>query len=170
MWDARRIFKELATEEKRKLILIDFWKFGDDQTKALAILSLARALHFRDETIRKMPLQKKAELLGSRIGSHDFQEMLEAALMQYHTHEANEMMGAFLDLWNIPHKNGSIETEDYKPPVEGQVRDAVRQLESFYDRRDIALYLATVGLLMGEEWRKAAWPVAGEIVDVKSPA
>jgi hypothetical protein len=164
MWDAKRILKELAGDEKRKQILTDFWKFGDDSSKALAIVSLARALHFRDETIRKMPLPKKAELLASRIGSHEFEEMLEAALMQYHTHEANEMMGAFLDLWNIPHKNGSIETDDYKPPVPGQVRDAVRQLESHFDRSDMVLYLASVGLLMGEPWRTATWPVVDEMV------
>ena len=170
MWDSKRILKELADEEKRKTILADFWKFADDQTKALAIVGLARALHFRDETIRKMPLQKKAELLSSRIGAHEFEQVLEAALMHYHTHEAGEMMGAFLDLWTIPHQNGTIDTDDYKPPVEGQVRDAVRQLESYYDKRDIALYLASVGLLMGEEWRKATWPVADEIAGVKSTA
>ena len=170
MWDAKRILKELADDDKRKQILSDFWKHSDDQTKALAIVGLARSLHFRDETIRKMPLQKKAELLSSRIGAHEFQEMMEAALMLYHTHEANEMMGAFLDLWTIPHQNGSIESEDYKPPVEGQVRDAVRQLEGFYDKKDIALYLASVGLLMGETWRKATWPVVDEMVATSSRA
>ncbi len=168
MWDAKRIPKELTDDEKRKQILTDFWRYGDDSAKAIAIVQLARSLHFRDETIRKMPVQKKAELLASRVGVHEFEDMLEAALMHYHTHEANEMMGAFLDLWNIPHQNGSIETEDYKPPVAGQVRDAVHQLESRYDRRDIALYLASVGLLMGEGWREATWPVVEEIVDHRS--
>jgi hypothetical protein len=73
------------------------------------------------------------------------------------------MMGAFLDLWNIPHQNGSIEAEEYKRPVAGQVRDAVHQLESRYDRREIALYLASAGLLMGDDWREATWPVVDEI-------
>ena len=163
MWDAKRILKELADDEMRREILTAFWKYGDDQTKALAIVGLARALKFRDETIRKMPLPKKAELLASRIGAHEFDEIMQAALMHYHTHAKNEMMGAFLDLWTIPHENGSIESDDYKPPVEGQVRDAVRQLESYYDRKDIALYLASVGLLMGDTWRSATWPVADEM-------
>ena len=170
MWDAKRILKELADESKRKEILTAFWKHGDDQTKALAIVSLARALHFRDDTIRKMPPAKKAELLGSRVGAHEFDEIMQAALMHYHTHEKNEMMGAFLDLWTIPHENGSIETDDYKPPVEGQVRDAVRQLEGYYDKRDIALYLASVGLLMGDTWRSATWPVVDEMTTTSSRA
>jgi hypothetical protein len=163
MWDVKRILKDLANDEQRTKILTDFWRYADDSSKGIAIVQLARALHFRDETIRKMPLPKKVELLGSRIGSHEFDDMFEAALMHYHTHEANEMMGAFLDLWNIPHQNGSIEAEEYKRPVAGQVRDAVHQLESRYDRREIALYLASAGLLMGDDWREATWPVVDEI-------
>ena len=73
------------------------------------------------------------------------------------------MLGAFLDLWNIPHTNGAIEVDDYKTPTSGQVRDAVHQLESRYDKRDIALYLASAGLLMGVAWREATWPVVDEM-------
>jgi hypothetical protein len=111
-----------------------------------------------------MPADKKADLLASRVGAHEFDQFLEMALMQYHTHEQPEMLGAFLDLWNIPHVNGSIEVEEYKAPAVGQVRDAVHQLESRYDKRDIALYLASAGLLMGGAWREATWPVADELL------
>ena len=163
MWDLRRIFKELLDPEQRRRVLAAFWRHGDAQSRALATAHLARALHFRDETLKKMPLEKKAELLGSRIGAHDFDQFLEMALMQYHTHEQAEMLGAFLDLWNIPHVKGSIEVEEYKIPAAGQVRDAVHQLESRYDKRDIALYLASAGLLMGGEWREAVWPVVDEM-------
>ena len=124
---------------------------------------LARALHFRDETVRRLPVEKKADLLGSRIGSAEFEEHLELALMQYHTHEANEMMAAFLDRWGVPHVNGSIEAEDYTVPTAEQIRDAVRELSTTYDKRDIALYLASAGLLMTEEWREATWPVVDEL-------
>ena len=164
MWDLRRIFKDLLDPDRRKNVLASFWRHGDAQSRALVTAQLARSLHFRDETLKKMPLEKKAELLGSRVGAHEFEQFLEMALMQYHTHEQNEMLGAFLDLWNIPHVNGSIEVDDYKAPAIGQVRDAVHQLESRYDRRDIAIYLATAGLLMAGEWREATWPVAEELL------
>ena len=59
--------------------------------------------------------------------------------------------------------NGSIEVDDYKVPAAGQVRDAVHQLESRYDKRDIAIYLATAGLLMAGDWREAVWPVVDEL-------
>ena len=164
MYDLRRIFKDLVDTEQRRRVLGAFSRHGDAQSRALAMAHLARALHFRDETLKKMPLEKKADLLASRAGAHEFDQFLEMALMQYHTHEQAEMLGAFLDLWNIPHVNGSIEVEDYKVPAAGQVRDAVHQLESRYDKRDIALYLAAAGLLMGGAWRDATWPVVDELL------
>ena len=164
MYDVRRIFRELADDERRRRITTSFWRHADNQSKALATAHLAHALHFRDESLRKLPVEKKADLLASRAGTHEFEQILEVALMQYHTQEHNEMLSAFLDLWNIPHVNGSIEVDEYKVPTAGQVRDAVHQLESRYDRRDIAIYLATAGLLMGGEWREATWPVVDELL------
>lgn len=163
MWDIRRILRELAGADGRREILVSFWRHGDAASKAVVTAHLSRALHFREETLRKMPAEKKADLFASRIGAHELDPYLDAALMQYLTRDHSEMLGAFLDLWNIPHVKGSIESEDFKIPVEGQVRDAVRQLESRYDRKDIAIYLAAAGLLMGGEWRDATWPVVDEM-------
>lgn len=164
MYDVRRIFRELADDERRRRITTSFWRHADNQSKALATARLAHALHFRDESLRKLPLEKRADLLASRAGAHEFDQILEVALMQYHTQEHNEMLSAFLDLWNIPHVSGSIEVDEYKVPAAGQVRDAVHQLESRYDKRDITIYLATAGLLMGDEWRDATWPVVDEML------
>ncbi len=163
MWNARRIFKDLADSDRRKLILMSFWKHAEPASKLLAAAYLAKALHFREDTLKKMPAEKKAELLASRIGAPEFDQFLEAALLQYHTHNVNEMMAAFLDRWGVPHTNGSIEGDDYKAPTSEQVKSAVSALESSYDRRDIALYLASAGLLMGDEWRDATWAVVDEM-------
>ena len=162
MWTARRILKELADADRRRAILTAFWKYGDNHAKLMAQMQLAKALHFRDETIRKMPAEKKADLLASRMASHEFDQFLEMALMAYHTREQSAMMAAFLDRWNIPHENGSIEAEDYTPPTTGQVREGVQELG--FDKRDVALYLATAGLLMADAWRDATWPVVDELV------
>jgi len=163
MWTARRILKELADADRRRAILANFWKYADTHEKLVVQMHLAKALHFREETIRKMPPEKKAELLASRIGVPEFDQFLEMALMQYHTHEQNAMMGAFLDHWGVPHQNGSIEAEEYKRPTTDQVRDAVKALEGQYDRNDIRIYLATAGLLMAEDWREGTWPVVDEM-------
>ena len=164
MWTARRILKELADAERRKRILTAFWRFGDDSARAVAAVQLARALHFRDETVRKMPPEKKAELLAGRTGAPEFEQAFETALMLYHTHEQREMLGAFLDQWNVPHVNGSIEADDYTPPTAAAVRESVAALGDRFDKRDVAIYLAAAGLLMGGAWQEATWPVVDESV------
>lgn len=161
-WTGRRILKDLADADRRKRILLAFWRHGDATTKAVATAQLAKALHFREGSLRKMPAEKKAELLASRAGAPEFEQSVESALMLYHTHEANDMLAAFLDRWNVPHVNGSIEADEYQTPSTDEVRAAVVELKQF-DKRDVALYLATAGLLMGGEWRDAAWPVVEEL-------
>ena len=162
-WDARHILRQIADSDLRRDVLSTFWRHGDAQSKAMAIVQLAKALHFREETIRKMPPPKKAELLASRLTAPEFEQILEMALMQYHTHEKNDMLAAFLDHWHVPHENGAIENDDYTVPTSEQVREAVAALSQF-PKRDVAVYLASAGLLMAGEWRDATWPVVDELV------
>jgi len=164
MWNARRILRELADTDRRRQVLTAFWKHADTNSKLMAQMQLAKALHFRDETIRRMPPEKKADLLASRIGAPDFDQFLEIALMAYHTHERNAMMAAYLDHWKVPHENGSIESDDYTPPNADSVREAVRAFEGQHDRRDVVLYLASAGLLMGDAWAAGVWPVVDEMI------
>jgi hypothetical protein len=163
MWTARRIIKELADPDRRRRILVAFWRFGDDTAKAIAVAQLAKALHFREESIRKMPVEKKADLFASRSNAPEYEQALEAALMHYHTHEQSALLAAFLDHWKIPHVNGSIEVEEYAAPSVDQVREAVAAIDGF-PPQDVAIYLASAGLLMGEEWRVATWPVVDEML------
>lgn len=166
-WDARHILRQLADAPRRREILSAFWKYGEPQSRAVATAQLAKTLHFREETIRKMPNEKKADLLASRIGFPEFEDVLEMALMHHHTHNAGNMLGAFLDAWGIPHKNGEIEVDEYTPPTEHAVRKAVDELTQF-DKHDVAIYLAAAGLLMGDAWRAAAWPVVDELAPALS--
>jgi hypothetical protein len=162
MWDTKRILKELADAPLRRKILSAFWRHAEPHARLLAAAQLAKTMHFREETIRKMPLEKKADLIAGRIGSPEFSEAFAIALMQYHTHSQAEMLAAFLDTWGIPHENGSIEVDDYKAPDSDAVRAAVAKLDQF-PPRDVAVYLASAGLLMGDEWRESTWPVVDEL-------
>ena len=162
MWNAKRILKELADGGRRIRILVSFWKHAEPASKLMASAQLAKALHFREETLKKMPVEKRAELLASRIGFPEFEQFFEAALLTYHTHYANDLMAAFLDRWGVPHTNGSIEADEYKVPTADEVRTAVNELTAF-DRHDVAVYLASAGLLMGDAWRAATWPVVDEM-------
>jgi hypothetical protein len=162
-WDSRRIVKELADAPRRQRIGASFWRAADPQSKAMATAQLARALRFREESIRKLPIARKGELLLSRAQQPEMERAIEMAIMQYHTSEASEMMAAFLDRWKIPHENGAIESDEYETPSADAVREAVTELRARFDPRDIALYLASAGLLMGDKWREATWPVVDEL-------
>jgi hypothetical protein len=163
MWDSRRILKDLADAKRRQQILLAFWQHAEPHAKAMAVARLAKAMRFRDESIRKASPEKKADYLGSRAGVAEFEEYIQLALMQYHTHQANELMAAHLDAWGVPHTNGEIENDEYKVPTVEQVREGVAQLGDRFDKRDTAIYLATAGLLMGDDWRASTWPVADEL-------
>lgn len=161
-WTARKILRQLCDDERRNAALTAFWKNADPGAQARALLELAAALHFRPESLRKSSPARKAELLGSKLAASDFEETFEIALMVYHTREKRELLAAFLDEWKIPHEEGSIEAVEYTPPSRGEVEAAVAKLGDRFDARDIAIYLATAGLLMGNipQWREATWPVA----------
>jgi hypothetical protein len=163
MWTARRILKELADSDRRRAILVHFFRHADPQQRLVVQMHLARALNFREETLRKMPPEKKADLLAQRMGTPEFEQFLEMALMHYHTNEKSGMMAAFLDQWKVPHENGSIENDDYTPPTADQVREAVKALADAYDAKDVRIYLATAGLLMADSWREGTWPVVDEM-------
>ncbi|HEY0144190.1 MAG TPA: hypothetical protein VGF48_25105 [Thermoanaerobaculia bacterium] len=163
MWTARRILKELADPDRRRRILTDFWKHGEQNSRLMAQLQLAKAMNFREATMRKLPVEKKADLLASRIGVPEYDQFYEMALMAYHTHQQSAMMAAFLDDWNVPHENGSIESDEYTVPTTEQVRESVKKFEGQYDRADIVIYLASAGLLMADAWREATWPVVDEM-------
>lgn len=163
MWTARRILKELADTDRRRRILTEFWKHGEQNSRLMAQLQLAKAMNFREATMRKLPAEKKADLLASRIGANDYEQFLEMALMAYHTHHQTPMMSAFLDEWKVPHENGSIESDDYTVPTADQVRESVKKFEGTYDQKDVIIYLASAGLLMADQWRDATWPVVDEL-------
>lgn len=166
-WTARRIIHEIADPSTRKKIALAFWKHGENHSRQVAIYQLAKALRFREQSLKAAPAEKKADLLLSRVSSSEFNECFEMGLMLHHTSEKADLLAAFLDAWGVPHVNGSIETDDYKAPDRAAVAKAVGDLRPRFDLRDIALYLASVGLLMGEgerEWREATWPVVDELM------
>lgn len=163
MWTARRILKELADADLRRNILTAFFKYAEPTHRAVVQAHVAKAMKFREETVRKMPPEKKADMFARALGMPELDQFFEMALMQYHTREKAEMMGAFLDQWGVPHENGSIEADEYKVPTADEVRDAVKSFEGTYDRDDVRMYLATAGLLMADEWRDATWPVVDEM-------
>ena len=160
-WTARRILKELCDTDRRKAILATFWREAEADTRNLVIAALAKNLNFRLDSIKKATPERKGDLLGMQLHVAQFEEPLEIALMLYHTGQARDLLAAFLDSWKIPHVDGSIEVEEYPIPTVAAVAASSAKLTGQFPQADIALYLATAGLLMGRDepkWREATWP------------
>lgn len=165
-WTVRRILREICDPPRRRAVLASFWKEAEEDARQLVASALARNLNFRLDSIRKATPERKAELLGMQLSAPALQEPLQMALVLYHTSVAKSLVAAFLDHWKIPHVDGSIEVDEYPIPDEKEVRGAVDNLGSRFEPRDIALYLATAGLMMGAEeprWREATWPVVDQM-------
>lgn len=172
-WSARRILRELCDAERRLEILNCFWLHSDDMSRRVATAHLAKSLRFREGSLRKLPADRKAQMLASRIGSAEYEEFFEAALLAFHLTERKAMMAAFLDQWGIPHEDGAIGDDSYVPPTKEKVGAALAALADRFDRGDMILYLATAGLVMGgggSEWRDATWPVVDEDAAKRLPA
>lgn len=168
-WPARRILRELCSPERRREILTSFWTRGDAASRAMAQAQLARSLKFREDTLRKLPPEKKADMLAGRLSVAEYEPHFEAALLTFHVVERRELMGAFLDAWGIRHTDGSIEDDEYTVPTRESVEAAVSALTGRFPVEDVLLYVATAGLVMGQglpDWRGATWPV----VDARLPA
>jgi hypothetical protein len=166
-WSGRRILRELCDAGRRVEIFTAFWLHADDMSRRVASAQLARSLKFRESSLRKLPVDRKAQMLASRVGSPEYEEFLEAALLAFHLAKRKELMGAFLGYWEIPHVDGAIDEGTYAPPTREKVEGALAALAERFDRSDMILYLATAGLVMGEsgsEWRNATWPVVDAAV------
>jgi hypothetical protein len=160
-WKARRILKEICDPERRRAVLLSFWSEAEPEVRHLVLSRLAASVRFREESLRKAADTRKAELLATQLHLPEFQEPLEIALMVYHTSRAKDLLAAFLDFWKIEHVGGSIEVDDYQIPSADDVARAVAEFRGRFPLRDILLYLATAGLLMGvsePKWRNATWP------------
>lgn len=131
-------------------------------SRRVATAQLAKSMRFREGSMKKLPVEKRAQLLAARVGSPDFDDVYEAALLAFHLAERKDLMAAFLDEWKIPHEDGAIGDDEYTPPTRAAVEAALETLSSRFERGDLLLYLATAGLVMGDEgsvWRAATWPV-----------
>jgi hypothetical protein len=164
MWTARTIIKQLAGDLRRP-ILSAFWQYAEPDSRRVAEGELARTLHYRPQKLRKLPADKKAGLLATRLNAPEYEQIFELALMQYLTNVRTEMLGAFLDEWKIPHQDGTIEDDEVTAPSVEQVRAAAKALEGRFEADEVILYLATAGLLMGEDWAATTWPVVEELTN-----
>jgi len=102
---------------------------------------VAKALKFRPQAIRKLPMDKRAKKARQILlagGQADLAyELCGGYLLKTH----DKLMPDFLDATGVPHENGMIEDTSGSKPDADKIADAVKALDEKYPAEDVTLYL-----------------------------
>lgn len=121
---------------------------ADQQLEAVG--SIATHMKFRPRSVLSLAEDRKARYLAGLPSVSD--AVAARALVNYHLARQRPMMGAFLDLLQIPHDNGLIAEETIPKPDPSNLKQAVSDLAAKYPASDVALYLATLVSQDPETW------------------
>ncbi|HEX5043333.1 MAG TPA: hypothetical protein VFV75_10535 [Candidatus Polarisedimenticolaceae bacterium] len=147
-----RLWRSLAAEERMlgaRAFFAHAW--ADGSARREGELAIARALRFREDAVRKLPLDKRAGYLAKAVQPAD--SLAGSLLLALHLEERRALLAAFLDALGIPHENGMIaEDHDVQPPGEGALARAAEALGSRFPAREVDVYLASLLALDPETW------------------
>lgn len=148
-----RLWVEMDQETRRlaaRLIYRPDW--DDTGARAEADAAIAAALRFRQQAVRRLPVDKRVDYLTRAVRPG---ETLAAALLRaLHLGERSAMLAAFLDSLGIPQKDGVIEgdDDDLLPPEAEALTRAVATLRESYPDDDVDLYVASLLAMEPDFW------------------
>jgi hypothetical protein len=157
-----RIWTELdaATREEAARALYDR-SWTDASSRAEADASIAVALRFRHEAVRRLPQDKRVRYLVQAVRPSE--SLASALLMALHLVGRNEMLAAFLDALGIPQKDGLIDEEHELGRVERERLEAgLVVLRQRFPAERVDLYLASLIAIDPVVW--------GGLVELLAPA
>jgi hypothetical protein len=108
---------------------------------------VAKALRFRPQAIRKLPLAqraRRARMLLERGNAELTYELFGGYLMK----SCKGLVTGFLDATGVPHEEGMIEDLEARRPDAAKIRPAIEKLDREHAPEDVTLYLA----LCAEQW------------------
>ena len=109
---------------------------------------VAKALKFRPQAIKKLPLQKRAKTAQSLLVRGNNAELCYELFGTYLMTNTKELVTDFLDGTGVAHEDGMVQNiEDHKPAGD-KVAATVAELDKKYDSGDVTLYLA----MAAEQW------------------
>ena len=103
---------------------------------------VAKALKFRPQAIRKLPMEKRAKHARRLLAGPQSGELCYEFLGGYLVRKRLGLVTRFLDITGVPHEEGMIEDLDAAPPAGDKIAEAVGELDKEYDPEDVTLYLA----------------------------
>ena len=109
---------------------------------------VAKAMKFRPQAIRKLPLERRAKKARSLMSVQRNAELCYELFGTYLVKTKNELVTGFLDATGVEHEDGMIQNVESAAPDEGKIDAAVKELDGKFDPDDVTLYLA----LAVEQW------------------
>ena len=103
---------------------------------------VAKALKFRPQMIRKLPLDKRARTARRLIEGRSNAELCYELLGTYLVRTKKELVTSFLDATGVAHDEGMIEDLDAAAPDAAKLDAAITELDAKHDPEDVTLYLA----------------------------
>jgi hypothetical protein len=125
---------------------------GDRSIQRGADLPIANAIRFRVVTVRKLPLERKKQLLATRVKP---EEALATLLLQgLQLGEGNrKMLAAFLDVLKVPHDNGYIADDaEFDDPTRDDLARGAEALYKDFPGPDVDLYLVSLLAIDPDIW------------------
>lgn len=109
---------------------------------------VAKALKFRPQAIRKLPLATRAKRARSIIERGSQADLCYELFGSYLVRNHKELVTGFLDATGVAHDEGMIEDVDNASPDAAKLAEAVKELDGRFEPEDVTLYLA----IAAEQW------------------
>jgi hypothetical protein len=109
---------------------------------------VAKALRFRPQAIRKLPMAKRAKKAHAILISRGQAELCYELFGSYLIQQRKELVTGFLDATNVKHEDGMLEDLEENTPDVDKIADAVKQLDTQFEASDVTLYLS----IAAEQW------------------
>lgn len=159
----RQILVQTVSPEFRKEIVETF--LGDREARPVvqeALQTLAALRKLRPQTIAQFGKPERVQLFLGALSQPAFETSAMQALQVWFLRKGRPLMGALLDAWSVPHKDGELDDDTVVPALSAeQVRKAVAAVSANFPAGQIDAYLAYSHLAPPEE----SWSVAcGEIL------
>lgn len=156
---AARVWRRL-TREERLAAARHFWADPPREAVGAAQAALVRLLHVRPQSVRTLPVERKAAGLASFA---EPSELLAASLLvALHLGERRELLVAFLDGVGLAHEDGLLAEDTSAPPVgEGAARRGYEAVSGAFPEAQVRTYLNTLWLQDHDRWEVLDRVVAG---------
>ena len=148
------IWRDMSSEQ-RLAAAQAFW--ADEESvpqQAEAIQAIARQLHFRPQSVMKLPPEKLARQLASQLKTSE--SLAGRLLVVYHLACQRPMLEAFLDRLGIAHEQGLISESAASTPDPAALRAAADALRAAFPESDVRLYFRTLAVQDPDTWGELA--------------